>query len=91
MDRLTFDKIRKERPPEGDEVLHFVEAQGFRVVISPGMLRPVLACSPDTPMILCLEIEELVLDHAEAVFLAADARRRLYAAVRWSERVAHRQ
>lgn len=85
MGRLTFDKIRQARRPHGWEVLAFIESLGFRLAVTPGMRRPVLCCSPDTPILLCLEVEELFLDHAEVVFLALAARRKLYARVGWRQ------
>ncbi len=90
MDRLTFDKIRKARRPEGDEVLHFAEGQGFTLRIMPGMRTPVLACHPDTPIILCQEVEELVIEHAEEVFAAVAQRHKLYVSCGWSEKVVRR-
>lgn len=87
MDRLTFDRICQQRTPEGDEVLAFIEAMGFRLLATPGSCRPVLTYSPGTPIVLSLEIEELFLDHAEAVWLALTARRLLYLRAGWREDV----
>lgn len=90
MNRATFDAIRRKRPPTGDEVIAYVEAHGFRVVGMPLLGYPVLACDPGTPRSLLLEMDTLVLDHADAVYAAALARRELYRAAGWGERTVRR-